>query len=94
MQSFDNWEQRPFDTMVDNVPKQNIPYPSVTVCPAGRMIPISSAPPSPPPTPTFLTYLHFTNGSKLGFYTKCLTAILPEALSPLKSEILAVDVNK
>jgi len=48
MQSFDNWEQRPFDTMVDNVPKQNIPYPSVTVCPAGRMIPISSAPPSPP----------------------------------------------
>ena len=48
MQSFDNWEQRPFDTMVDNVPKQNIPYPSVTVCPAGRRIPISSAPPSPP----------------------------------------------
>ena len=47
MQSFDNWEQRPFDTIVNNVPKQNIPYPSVTVCPAGRRIPISSAPPSP-----------------------------------------------
>ena len=48
MQSFDNWEQNPFDTIVNNVPKQNIPYPSVTVCPAGRRIPISSAPPSPP----------------------------------------------
>ena len=35
MQSFDSWEERPFDTLVDKVPKQNIPYPSVTVCPAG-----------------------------------------------------------
>ena len=48
IQSFDSWEERPFDTIVDKVPKQNIPYPSVTVCPAGRMIPISSAPTSPP----------------------------------------------
>ena len=33
---FEGWEERPFDTLVDKVPKQNIPYPSVTVCPAGK----------------------------------------------------------
>ena len=32
---FDGWEERPFETVIENVPKQRIPYPSVTVCPAG-----------------------------------------------------------
>ena len=58
-QSFDSWEERPFDTIVDHVPKQNIPYPSVTVCPAGRMILFSSAPTPPPPN---IFDMHFTNG--------------------------------
>jgi len=31
----DGWEERPFETVIENVPKQRIPYPSVTVCPAG-----------------------------------------------------------
>ena len=34
-QSFDSWDERPFDTIVENIPKQSIPYPSVTVCPSG-----------------------------------------------------------
>jgi len=35
MSLFDNWDKRPFDTIVDHVSKQSIPYPSVTICPAG-----------------------------------------------------------
>ena len=31
----DGWEERPFETVIENVPKQRIPYSSVTVCPAG-----------------------------------------------------------
>ena len=37
MYLFDGWEERPFDTVVDKVMKESIPYPSVTVCPAGRV---------------------------------------------------------
>ena len=33
------WEDRPFDTVVENVPKQDIPYPSVTICPSGKHCP-------------------------------------------------------
>ena len=34
---FEGWDERPFDTVVDKVMKESIPYPSVTVCPAGRV---------------------------------------------------------
>ena len=30
------WEDRPFETVVENIPKQDIPYPSVTICPSGK----------------------------------------------------------
>ena len=36
-ESFAGWNERPFDKIVENVPKQSIPYPSVTVCPAGSI---------------------------------------------------------
>ena len=36
---FDGWDERPIETELLDVPKQNITYPSVTVCPAGKGCP-------------------------------------------------------
>ena len=36
---FDGWDERPFETLYVDVPKQSIPYPRVTVCPAGTRCP-------------------------------------------------------
>ena len=33
----DGWNERPFEEFYSTIPKQQIQFPSVTVCPAGKM---------------------------------------------------------
>ena len=39
MDLYVGWEDRPFEIVVENIPKQDIPYPSVTICPSGKTCP-------------------------------------------------------
>ena len=33
--TYNGWVDRPFDDLTTRIPKQNVPFPSVTICPSG-----------------------------------------------------------